>query len=350
LKFVLPILWLLGMFGATNVFAPPVSPLSEEIKPIILTGIEYTINNRFEEAFKIFAKLIEEYPQEPLGYFYYAAALQSQLLDGEDYSLVPEFEKYIQLSLEKAQAVHQRRPGDPWAYFYEGNAYLYRAFVKGKQRHWWGAYQDSRRGASRLKKALELDSTLYEAYLGLGSFKYWKSSKAKFLSFLPLFKDEREIGIRMVRLSVEKGELVRWIARDQLAWILIDAGDLPGAFQLAKRNLEEFPDSRFFLWTLAEVYYRSGNYEEAFRAYSHILAQIRQNPNNNHLNELTCLFRMAKSKFALSQVKEARDLLEEALQIPIAPQLRKQAKSRIKRILNLKVRSDEILESQKTER
>ena len=35
-----------------------------------------------------------------------------------------------------------------------------------------------------LQQPFELDSAFYDAYLGVGSYKYWKSSKGKFLTWL----------------------------------------------------------------------------------------------------------------------------------------------------------------------
>lgn len=50
-----------------------------------------------------------------------------------------------------------------------------------------------------------MNNELYDAYLGLGLFYYWKSSKAKVLTFLRLMKDEREKGIEYIKISVAKG-------------------------------------------------------------------------------------------------------------------------------------------------
>lgn len=314
------------------------NPSSPPLKQWILKGIELTIRSDFEDAKELFKDLIEEYPDEPVGYFYMAAVLQSQMLDEEDYSPKGQFDKLLEMSIEKSKQLQKARPDDPWLLFYEGNSYLYCSFLKSKLGDWWGAYRDAGKGANRLKKALEIDSTLYDAYLGIGSYKYWKSSKIKFLRWLPFIRDERQVGIHLVEHSIENGIFVQLIARDQLAWIMLDASRFDDARQLALENYHQYPESRFFLWTLVEVLYRSGDLEEAYQKYELLLPSVKLIPNNNHYNEIECLLKMAEIDFKRNNFSRADSLIAEIFDLRLETTIRERARPKLQRALELRLK------------
>ena len=326
----------------------PFNPSSPEIKTRINKGIELTILCNFDSAKTIYENLINDYPEEPAGYFYMAAVIQSQMLDEENFSYKTDFENLVEKCIEKSIQLQSDRKNDPWPLFYEGNAYLYQSFLKSKLGNWWGAYRDAGKGVNRLENALELDSTFYDANLGIGSYKYWKSSKMKFLSWLPFVSDEREQGIRLVKKSIELGDFVDLIGRDQLAWILIDAGRLDDANKYALQNYELYPESRFFQWTLAEVMYQRKELEEAYQKYILLYQSVQKIPDNNHFNEVSCLLRMAEIDYEQGNIAKTDSLLSELFKIKLISQVRKRARSKLKQALKLKLQCSEML-SQKNE-
>jgi tetratricopeptide (TPR) repeat protein len=319
------------------------NPSSPEIKTRINKGIELTILCDFDSAKTIYRTLINDYPDEPVGYFYMAAVIQSQMLDEEDFSYKTDFENFVEKCIKKSIQLRSDRKNDPWPLFYEGNAYLYQSFLKSKLGNWWGAYRDAGKGVSRLEKALELDSTFYDAYLGIGSYKYWKSSKIKFLSWLPFVSDEREQGIKLVKKSIELGNFVDLIGRDQLAWILMDAGRLDEANKYALQNYELYPESRFFQWTLTEVMYQSKELKEAYQKYILLYQSVQKIPDNNHLNEVSCLLRMGEIEYEQGNIVKADSLLSELFKIKLISQVRERARSKLKQALKLKLQCSERL-------
>ena len=66
-------------------------PQEEPVKSLVLQGMDFSFNNRFEEAEQVFDQLIREYPQHPVGYFYKAATVQAEMLDAEDYRQEGQF-------------------------------------------------------------------------------------------------------------------------------------------------------------------------------------------------------------------------------------------------------------------
>ncbi len=312
------------------------TPADSSIAKQIKHGMQQTILNDFSGASTTFQTIISQYPDKPFGYFYLGATLQAEMLDQENYAKLDEFKALMKKTIELSRALQKKNKNDPWALFMEGSAHLYHGFMDSKTKKLWGAYRNAVKGTGRLVKAIELDSTLYDAYLGVGSYRYWKSVKTKAIAWLPFLSDEREKGIRMVRTAIEKGQFGRLVGKDQLAWILLHQKKYDEALELALENHRLYPESRFFMWTLVEIYYKSESWKEAFQLYKKLLKIVRDLPDNNHYNEITCLLRMAEISCWKGDYKLANELTGEILRLELNEDIRKRTKSKRKRAGELK--------------
>ena len=241
--------------------ADAVNPSEEPLRSQILRGMELTINNNFQAASNYYQNLIEIYPNHPIGYFYKGANIQAQMLDAEDYSLSEVFYSLMDKAIKLSDSLIKQGTEEPWIYFYEGSAYLYKSFMKSKEGHWFSAYRSAKKGVHYLEHSVEIDSLFFDAYLGIGSYKYWKSAKSSFLRWTPFIKDEREEGIKLILAALNNGIFTQLVARDQLCWIFIDKGDCEKAFNYAFENYRQYPDSRFIKWTLASASFYFEKYE-----------------------------------------------------------------------------------------
>ncbi|RQV92292.1 MAG: tetratricopeptide repeat protein [Calditrichaeota bacterium] len=312
------------------------NPQEEPVKNLILQGIELTLNNRFEQAFRLYQDLIERYPHHPVGYFYCGATLQAQMLDREDYSDAGPFYSLMEKSIVLSDSLDAAGVNDPWVYFYSGSSHLYRGFLKMKLGEWFSAYKDASNGVSLLEKAIEQDSSLYDAWLGIGSYRYWKSARADFLLWLPFIPDERDEGIRMVYQAIEKGYFVEYVGKDQLVWMLLDYGRENEALALARENHLAFPGSRFFKWTLAAAAFRSREFDLSFRLYQELLDEIRNLPDSNHFNEIDCLVHLAEIEQIREDWLQAFRWSDEALRLNLDPEIRQRAKNKLKKALTIR--------------
>ncbi len=313
------------------------SPDHPAIASRIEQGMYRTILNRFAEADSLYQGLIRDYPDRPFGYFYRGANLQAWMVDREDYSRMQAFQYWMDRCVAVVDSLERLQQATAWDYFYKGSAYLYRSFLNGKHRRWWQAYRNSRQGVQFLEKALVRDSTLFDAYLGIGSYKFWKSKKAGILTWLPFLKNEAELGLELVRLAIEKGRFVKWIGRDQLTWMLLEHGKLEEALKLARQNVAQFPQSRFFNWTLARVYEKSGHYMEARQVYEWLLSQVRQLPETNHYNEVVILARLVDLACKTGAESEGKRYLRQLRQVALSPAVR----SRLHKTLSRLAETDE---------
>jgi tetratricopeptide (TPR) repeat protein len=338
---------LIGFFLLINLpcaQTPDMDPTSEPLKGIILEGIDLTLNNRFEQAIHVYQQFIDSFPHYPAGYFYKGATIQAEMLDAENFDNATEFYALMRKTLSAVDSMRDSHPSghsggeknDAWLLFYEGSAFLYRSFLKMKEGDWYTAYQDAKRGVKSLEKTLERDSTLYDAYLGIGSYRYWKSAKSKFLLWLPFIADQRKQGIELVTLAINKGWFIGIVGKDQLVWILMNQGDYQKALSLARENYYHYPESRFLRWTLASAAFYAKEWELSQKLYGELLHEIRKLPDNNGFNVVECLVRLAEISRENKHWDEAFDLADAALRLNLEPDIRDRAKNKLKKALEIR--------------
>jgi hypothetical protein len=313
-----------------------VNPSEEPLRSKILQGMEFSINNDFQAASNCYQDLIGIYPNHPIGYFYKGANIQAQMLDAEDYSLSGIFYFLMDKAIKLSDSLLQQGNIDPWILFYEGNAYLYKSFMKSKEGHWFSAYRHAKKGVHYLERSVKIDSLFFDAYLGIGSYKYWKSAKSSFLRWTPFIKDEREEGIELILATLNNGIFTQLVARDQLCWILIDKGDLEKAFNFSLENYRQYPKSRFIKWTLASAAFYFAEYEISLNAYLELYQEICQLPQHNHYNELDCLVSIAEIYAIKNDWNNAYLYSNMALQIKLDTDVRKRAESKLKKAMKIR--------------
>ncbi len=320
---------------AVELFGPPPAraenPASARGEPesLILRGIQLTVAHRYHEAKACFDSLGTALPGHPAGPFFLAAVLHSQILDYESDRGDTEFYRLIQESIARATTQLHAHPTDAWALFYRGAAFAYRAFHAARQGHYLRAYRDGQLAMRDLQRAVAIDSSLTDAYLGIGSFKYWRAKVLRYLNWLPFVPDEREEAIGMIRLAIANGRYSYLTGLCDLSWILIDAGRHEKAVACAQEGLVACPDSRFFLWPLAEAHFRRGDYFAAAEWYERLLASLLQIPDTNHYNEIICRLRLAHAYCARGERERVRYHTSAILNLTLDKQTRQRLEGKL---------------------
>lgn len=303
------------------------SPFSSSVDSLIRSGIEATLLHQYNHAETLFAKLEKMYPEHPVGIFYRAATLQSKIMDYETMQWGQEFEIRIGKAIRLGEQALQKSPEDPWLYFYTGNAYLYKGLYLGKTGRLVSGFLYAHRGIKYLEKAVEINPSLYDAYLGIGSYKYWAGRFYKYLNWLPGIQDERELGIQMIRSAIEKSRFSKWVGINTLGWIEYDRKHYATAMELFAKGLDQFPKSRFFLWGIADCAFSMENYPLAIQLYSELLESLLDANQKNGYNEAECRL---KRMLAYKSMNNKLSAKEEAEAI-LALKPEKQILSRLER-------------------
>ena len=183
-------------------------------------GIARMYRLEFDKAEEDFKEIVRLSPASAAGYFALAAISwwrysQNFDMQGSDKAIQEEFiansDKVIDLS---KRMVKEERDLDQ-AYFFMGSAYGLQGRWYAVQRSWWRAYTHGRKGRKFLKKCVEVNPAVYDAYAGLGIFDYYAATLPGALGLgAKLFVGgDRRRGMEYVRLAKEKGRFFKIEAR-----------------------------------------------------------------------------------------------------------------------------------------
>lgn len=293
--------------GASNADAQ--SPNVDALDGEVLRGIDRLLLEDYEGAQTLFQGISEHYPDHPAGYLLQAGVLQTASMDYEELVDRPVFDSLLALAEEMAERMIENHPAEASGYFYLGSVYGYRSFADAAEGDWFGAATRAMSSVSEFEEALERDSTLADAKLGIGTYSYWKSRQMAFLTWLPFVGDQRAEGIRLIEETIADGRFNRHAAMTALIAILLDAEEYEKVVTVSTKALDDYPENRLFLWGLATGHERSGQQDAAMVAYRRLLNAILADPRDNSYNELVCRVNLARLELGAGHREDARSLL-----------------------------------------
>ena len=290
--------------------------VSDDFDDSIDRGLNLLYRGDYEPASTVFDSFIAAHPQNPAGWFFTAGLYQVLMTDFESDAWAKQFNLHLDSALAIADRAVARNPRDAWAHFIRGGTYGYLTARDGRSGSYVAALAHGLSALSDFKRAAALDPGLYDSYLGIGSYHYFRTRAVSILKWLPFIGDARDKGIEEIKLAVQKGRYSGVMARNGLVWIYIDYGKHDRALEMARGLEEEFPANPFFFWARPEVYWRTKRWAEAAEAYRRLLTLIESRPVYSNYNRVLVKHRLAKSLLESGRPREAAQEAQEALNIP----------------------------------
>lgn len=256
--------------------------------------MEQTINSNFHTAESLLT--LKTIPKKaPLIHsFYTASVLSSKMTHYENQAEDRRFRKAVErtlfladslLALNKNNSKEQAK-----LYFYKGSALGYLGYYAGQTQSWFAAYSNGTESVEYLEKCIAVDSTYWDAYLGIGVYYYWRSAR---LNWLPFLKDRKEEGIDLIMKTIAHQGRSRYLAMHQLIYILLDYKSYDQALYLGKKVVEKYPQSAFMYWAYSHVLMKQKNYSLAIAAYKNLIEILSADSAHNPNHMLTAHVRMA---------------------------------------------------------
>ena len=283
--------------------------ITDDVDSTIRAGIDLVHKEKFNEAIAEFGKLIQKYPDAPVGYFFIAASYQSLIDDYRNENYKKDFEQYVDTAIAKGQRKTDIDSSSAEDHFYLGGSYGYRGIYKSFRGDWWGAFKDARKAKSHLDEALRINSELYDCYFGLGAYHYWGSIKSRIFWWLPFIGDDREKGIEQYKLAAEKGRYAVDEAKYGLLRVYIEEKRYQEALALAEALKSINPDDPFLLWMTGQAYMGLGNWDEALKDYQRLLEYFKSSPYYDLMAEVECRYWLAYVYYQKAQYPESLENL-----------------------------------------
>jgi len=314
-----------------------------------LAGSELVAAERFGAADSLFRTLVKADPGDPWGHFFWGVEIAARMMDAEQDSFSPAFS--IQLSIaqrlaekELKKLKKEKKQGTrPDLFLLMGNLWGYRAIYEHRRGYWGGGLAAGLKAKKNFDRALELDSTLFDAYNGLGNYNFWKSAKTRKFLISALFPDERKIGVEQLILAKERGHFSRSAAAASLMWALINQKDYPWAQKLADSLAAAYPKAKSPLWALGTIYQEKKMWDSTAAVFSDLLRRLETDSAQSGFNFVECRWRLANAYYNAGRYQDALLECEAAKSYRLSPKSKKKLKGRLDNLAEISKKSKRAL-------
>jgi len=326
--------FLLFTFALGNLFSQTLP--DRNLDSLLKTGINFITSQKYDNAVDIFSTMESTYPDLPLGNLYLAA---TEILKSSDYGL-PMNEKRIEYllesSLDKAESNLKKDEDNLWNIYYIGLVKGFEAYYYGISGSMISALSSGLKAVTYFEKCISVDSDFSDAYIALGTYKYWKSEKTEFLNWLPFVSDERKTGINYLRKGVYGKSKNSLLGFNSLIWIYIREKNFEEAMKIAKEGINQYPASRMIKMSLARVCENS-DLARANNLYREILTSFEKEKKLTNYKRVILLHKLAQNYYRMGEKEKALGLCNEILAIKnYSAYESEKLKNRLKRVNDLR--------------
>jgi tetratricopeptide (TPR) repeat protein len=217
-----------------------------------------------------------------------AGVIYMDMADDEDYARQTYCMRLIDSSMAALESHLDTFPKDAWAQFFMGTALGYRAVWEGQHGSLLKAISHGLKAGKYFAQTAKIDSTLYDAYFGLGNLHYWRSAKLGILRSLPFIADQRRQGIEELTLALKKSRYSGITAALSLGWIYIDRKEYDKAKTLSDSLISVGISGRQILWLKATACFSLSDAEGTIAAFETIKEGLLRKGRQNYYNLITC--------------------------------------------------------------
>ena len=298
---------------------------------IISRAIDATYSADYALADSLFERLSNVEPDHPVGPLMRAATLQAQMRDYEVLDRKEEFKLYLDTAESRAHTWISNHPDDSWGYCYLGHTYGYRAMWQGHFGSWVAAVRSGIKAKNAYHEAVKRDSLCWDAFLGLGSYHYWKSAKTEFINWTGIIKDQKELGLKQTELALERGIFAREAAAAGMLQIYLHQKQYDRAIALAKKWHAVHPRGKTFLWGQAYAEFEAFQNDSALVRFDSLRARVANDPAQGLYNMIEIDYYRALLLDRVGQVKRACETMNRVAHYKATEEVLKRQKDKLKK-------------------
>jgi tetratricopeptide (TPR) repeat protein len=247
------------LFSVSLVGAVDLNP--PELQSLVNRALEHAYRQEYESAEAVLNQVIEAYPDNPAGYFFFGALRQLYMFDVGSDSLEPAFNSSLDQAWHKAEAVLQQEE-NARAHLYLGAVNTYRAIYYGWKGKFWDTYKWGTKAPAEMTKALALDSSLSDACVDLGVSEYFSYAAGRYLTGLPVFGSCSR-AVELLEQAIDGDGYFSLTAGYALAWIWSHEKRYVESESILLGLLATYPGNRLFRKLLRDTYYEQKDYASA---------------------------------------------------------------------------------------
>ncbi len=248
-------------------------PAQVKFQKQIKNGLNYLYNFNLEKAEEVFSKIKTKNQDHPAGYHYESIINLWHFLDQKKDSDKTEFLNLSDSVILKSKDILDEDDQNPFVYFLLGMTYSYRAMIYARDVEYLNVLWSTKESYKYLNKALEIDSTYYDAYLGLGLYNFAVSQTPpawKWALELTDITGDKKLGVEYLKLAADKGNLATIEAKFYLSQVLSEfLMEYSSSEKYLSSLIFNYPNNILFRYGMALLYIREtklSNAEKYLRA------------------------------------------------------------------------------------
>ena len=265
---------------------------NERINILFSRGLEHLKNIDYTRATADFDTLAKEFPNRALGNVYKAGIFT---LKEYDY-LIPINPDTIFYYLDKAQEVaetnYDEEP-EKLVNVYELALVLgMKGYYYALEGNYFSALTEGISSLQYFGECLQIDTTCYDAYVAIGSYKYWKSEFGESLLWLPFVEDERAEGEVFLLKAINNNSFHSYVAVHSLTWAYLLSERDAKAVTLLENIVRNYPNNRTFAMLLGRAYFNIDKNKSIYW-YNIVLDSYRKSETGSKIREIELLNKIA---------------------------------------------------------
>jgi tetratricopeptide (TPR) repeat protein len=288
---LVPSLMASSLVAARPALAGPNRPNEEDDRHYAGLGVNMMMDGDLDGAVEVFQQIEQKDPASPLGYvleadvtwwkIYYVSAnlIDPDVFDVANMKATPfdsHFEDLDRMAIHKAEARIHLHEDLARSLLYEGFAHALRARLDGLHDRDLPTARAGKKMRTLLLRALELDPSLSDAYLGIGIYNYFVDTLPAIVKILGVFiglpGGSRTEGLHQLQLCAEKGELGKPEAKFYLAKDYTRANErqYERSMRLFGELQQVFPHNPLWPMLIGSLQYRLGRPQNGEAIYREV--------------------------------------------------------------------------------
>lgn len=280
--------------------------LSPQADSLLIEAINLSYQEEFVRSESLFNIIIKYNPHHPAPYFGLASLYELMWVDTGNDLIINSFLSYSDSSIFYANKWIKNYPDDAWGYFFLGGSYTLRIFYHELKGEIFKGLPFVGPALKWLSKCHEKDPNIYDVYLGLGVWEYFKGH-------FPFFSARKEKGLSMIKRASDRAKYVSLYASFTRAEIFLKERDYEEAISILRPLVDSYPESRTLTWPLLKAYFEKNDYESAFIIVNKLINISR----DNIYSYFYATYYKAKILLGLRMLRGARESCLEALELDV---------------------------------
>ena len=307
------------VFLSLNLFA------WDKIEPSILAhadkGVDAIYNLDLNTARTELSALLKEHPNYPLGLFGQVMiewARYEYEFEKSNVEQAKVFESIINSSIKGIETWLKQNGEQAQAYLALGGIYGVKARFLLANKSYVRAYFTGKKGLKYMNKAVELDSKMYDAYLGQAIYEYYAGTLPSVVRVLAklVISGDADKGIYYLNLIKDNGRYSANTAKLLLVEIAIQSkkySNPPLAEQYIKEIITKYPQNPLFRFVAIIAAYQNKNYEDVRNGAKDFLIKIGKEPFYKEIYIARSYTALASTYMQESNYNEAIKILEQSI-------------------------------------